>query len=732
MQGTSYLAAISLPVGLMIFAGPSRARAATTVFNDNFNRANANDLGANWTAANTGQLGINGNQAAVTLAGSNTIYFLSGLTGAYTHTTLKVDVSNPGGVGGQSIALCIGQATLPSSEGLFLQLRTTDVTGQFNVIELDTGVNMSDSSKWTTPTNQFIPTPFASARITASALDVDTIRIGIDSNFDSIDDQAFTRDLNLGNMGFGNRMGLSIAGSTARADNFSASVIDPANVIWNVAGGGTWDSTSNNWTGGGPHPNKFFNTDHAIFNSTFGGTITLAGGANALGIAPSSTTVNAAAGTYTFAGSGITSGTLTKTGTGRLVLTNPNAFTGITTVSNAGGVVANGTGAHLTLNNPSGNALSGDLHIGVASAAGGSVAKVNLAQSNQIADNRVISFDSSAGNWAYLSLRGNSETVAGIVSTNTGGVIENGNFNGAINTNGTVTLAPPISTTHTFSGIIRDADSGGGTGRLNLAVNGAGTQVLTSPGTYTYTGTTNVSAGMLRLEKSLTTSSAVNVTGGTLELASDGSNSRVIKTPGLTISGAGKLDLKDNKLIIAGVGNVGTASGGVYTGMSGLIQSGRNGGAWNGGGIVTSMPAAASGLTSLAVATAQQTGYAGGTFGGVSVAAGEVVVMYTYAGDANLDGFISGDDYSAIDFNVAVPGASGWFNGDFNYDGVISGDDYSMIDFNIVAQGAPIPTAARTSQLDVTAVPEPLSVGWLLLAGGLAARRRKPRRTTAF
>jgi hypothetical protein len=52
-----------------------------------------------------------------------------------------------------------------------------------------------------------------------------------------------------------------------------------------------------------------------------------------------------------------------------------------------------------------------------------------------------------------------------------------------------------------------------------------------------------------------------------------------------------------------------------------------------------------------------------------------------------MDGFISADDYSSIDFNFGT-GASGWNNGDFNYDGIISGDDYSVIDFNIRAQGA--------------------------------------------
>jgi hypothetical protein len=59
-----------------------------------------------------------------------------------------------------------------------------------------------------------------------------------------------------------------------------------------------------------------------------------------------------------------------------------------------------------------------------------------------------------------------------------------------------------------------------------------------------------------------------------------------------------------------------------------------------------------------------------------------------------MDGAITGDDYSAIDFNILVPNSDGWYNGDFNYDGAITGDDYSAIDFNILAQGAPFPTGA--------------------------------------
>jgi hypothetical protein len=107
------------------------------------------------------------------------------------------------------------------------------------------------------------------------------------------------------------------------------------------------------------------------------------------------------------------------------------------------------------------------------------------------------------------------------------------------------------------------------------------------------------------------------------------------------------------------------------------------------------MPDASAGLTAVGAATgAQVRGLTGGqtdSFRGEPIDATSIVAMYTYAGDANLDGIVSGDDYSSIDFNVAVSGASGWYNGDFNWDGIVSGDDYSAIDFNILAQGAPFP-----------------------------------------
>jgi hypothetical protein len=211
---------------------------------------------------------------------------------------------------------------------------------------------------------------------------------------------------------------------------------------------------------------------------------------------------------------------------------------------------------------------------------------------------------------------------------------------------------------------------------------------------------------------------------GTLVILPDGSAAGVSKVPSLVLTaGTGKLDITNNKLITAkGVGAV-----------TGWIQSGRAGGSWTGSGIVTSQSdATTSNLTSIGVATAQQvkslaSATATATWAGQTVTGSDTLVMYTYGGDANLDGQINVDDYGRIDFNVTLPGASGWFNGDFNYDGKINVDDYGIIDFNIGIQGAPFATGAGLN--GVTAIPEPagaavLSATASALAGSVLRRRR--------
>jgi hypothetical protein len=72
---------------------------------------------------------------------------------------------------------------------------------------------------------------------------------------------------------------------------------------------------------------------------------------------------------------------------------------------------------------------------------------------------------------------------------------------------------------------------------------------------------------------------------------------------------------------------------------------------------------------------------------GVSPGANDVLVRYTYFGDANLDGQVDGSDYTLID-NGSTNRLTGWGNGDFNYDGAIDGSDYTLIDNAYNTQGA--------------------------------------------
>ena len=74
--------------------------------------------------------------------------------------------------------------------------------------------------------------------------------------------------------------------------------------------------------------------------------------------------------------------------------------------------------------------------------------------------------------------------------------------------------------------------------------------------------------------------------------------------------------------------------------------------------------AAASGgtaLTSLGVATGavvkNLSGGATASWGGQTVHAADTLVIYTYAGDTNLDGTINGDDYFNVD--STYPGGTG-------------------------------------------------------------------------
>ncbi len=203
---------------------------------------------------------------------------------------------------------------------------------------------------------------------------------------------------------------------------------------------------------------------------------------------------------------------------------------------------------------------------------------------------------------------------------------------------------------------------------------------------------------------------------------------RVVVAQDFTMAATAKLDLKDNKILVKGGTPTGSWNGTAYTGVTGLVQSGYAGGNQSGNGIYTSQSSAINPqvLTAIAVMSADEAGYAGGTFMGQPVASGDTIAMYTWGGDATLDGTLNGDDYFQIDSAIGAAGTIfGYHNGDFNYDGDLNGDDYFIIDSNInVGQNsAPFPTSSASP---LTSVPEPSSIGALLIAAcGVASRQRR-------
>ncbi len=293
----------------------------------------------------------------------------------------------------------------------------------------------------------------------------------------------------------------------------------------------------------------------------------------------------------------------------------------------------------------------------------------------------------------------------------------NGGFTAA--TTGTITRTGAgtlsLASTLTFpSGATFAASSG----TTNFMSNARNLAVTVSNATVNFNANQNIAA--------LTVNS-----GGAVNASS---SSIVVNAASVSVSG-GKIDLADNALV-ARSGTLGGATANVYSGLTGSIQSGRNGGAWNGNGIITSMSAARlpDPITTLGIAKASDaldlTGSQTKSWRGQTVDANAILIAYTYAGDANLDGRVDEVDYFQIDCNYGKTSSTlGWFNGDFNYDGQINGDDYFLIDNAFADQGAPFNSVQMVSGL--SSVPEPSSLASIVLAGFLVSRRqlRDDRRT---
>jgi autotransporter-associated beta strand protein len=254
-----------------------------------------------------------------------------------------------------------------------------------------------------------------------------------------------------------------------------------------------------------------------------------------------------------------------------------------------------------------------------------------------------------------------------------------------------------------------------GTGGGTVDTNG---NTLTFGGNLTGTGTVNkIGAGELIVNR--INSGSLNVTAGRLvvtprtgvpSLAASNKTAYVNGT--ISVDPAAGLDLKDHDLVVTfgtGPNSFADIKAQVLAGFMSPT-----------GGITSST---SDGSQILALFDNSQIGateWPGGS--GTTIDTNSVIGKYTYFGDANIDGQVTGDDYTVIDANLnTTPGVGlEWLSGDMNLDGMVTGDDYTVIDANLgLGVGNPLSPAS------LSAVPEPAGLALLSAAAAMIRRRRR-------
>lgn len=196
----------------------------------------------------------------------------------------------------------------------------------------------------------------------------------------------------------------------------------------------------------------------------------------------------------------------------------------------------------------------------------------------------------------------------------------------------------------------------------------------TTPGERTVTATANVDEYEVP-------------SGDPTEVSSHGA---VAVAKALSVASGGTLDLKDNDLVVLED---------TYDDIESLVIDGFHSGDWLGDGITSSVAADdPDSATALGIASNDDLNLA--SFGGQTLSDDEVIVRYTYYGDANLDGTVDPED-EALFIEGLDPGNTDpkWFNGDFDYSGDVDAiDDYAQFLLGLEHQGQPkaAPSVART------------------------------------
>ena len=315
-----------------------------------------------------------------------------------------------------------------------------------------------------------------------------------------------------------------------------------------------------------------------------------------------------------------------------------------------------------------------------------------------------------------------------------GGILSSGPSPTTLSLDGNLTLSPggtlnvPAGSSIDFFGPVTSSGT----------ITGAGAKVFksgqSSLGALETTGSTTVDSGASVIASHIR-ESALTIAGKVI-IAPNGTPTGTSDLGALIIAGSnnawtGVLDLTDNDLVVR---STAAGSNAALATLSNQVRSGLNeaGGAfWTGNGITSSAAATTQDgtLTALGVipnnfaAAGLPAGPIYGAFSGRAVGENDILIKYTYFGDADLSGVVDGTDYFLIDqaFSAGMLNG-GWLNGDFNYSGQVDGTDYFLIDHAFSAQGVAL-------GLQASAVPEPTLAGLCTIGAGLLAVRRRRRPT---
>jgi len=371
---------------------------------------------------------------------------------------------------------------------------------------------------------------------------------------------------------------------------------------WNLASTNNWKLTSNN------SYTTFLASDNVLFNDSATGAGPITVDIDAANVAPSNTTFNNTTKDYVLSGAfGISTGSLTKNGTGTLTISNANTYAGATTI-NAGTLTLSGsgtlgTGSALTLGGGkldlgSLSRTVGAVSVTAPAASGDTLLNGNLTGTSYAVSNTTGNVVISA-NLLVNGAAGLTKTGAGILTlTGTGNnytgttTISGGSLvidDGTIGTSSSIVNNAALeyklnANARTYANVI----SGGGT------LTKSGTNTLTLSGINTYTGNTTINGGTLSMPANRIASSPTIFIGNgatwnstaSLTLAANQSitgtgttgfvttnNTGLLTTSGTTISSSGTLTF--SRLDVRGAGNVisggNIQSGSTATGMRGLL-----------------------------------------------------------------------------------------------------------------------------------------------------------------